>query len=747
MIAFLARVIGSWRVAAVTVVLVPLIPHVPLLLGRVSPVWDALNAFGPYFMLVGDFARHGQFLLWNPYLNGGSPDYIEPQLGAFSPLVTLIALASGGGVHGFELYWLAVWVLGPVGVLILARHLGVPAWGGVVAALGFAFSGFYTGQAEHTPHLATLSFLPLVLWRLDVAMRSPSYRAAAEAGALWGLSALAGYPGLVLLNWCFAGLWGVGRILWSETTPRMPFYASFRRLILVHAAMLLVGLVVLSPTYVPFFVEGPGYSHRAGALPREIAVENNALHPAGLVTLSSPAFGLVDMFGDTDVSMRSAYVGTLVPILAAFALLDRRRGLRWWLLAVAVGFLLTAMGRALPFRGWLYDWFPPSRYFRHAALFRCYFIFAATLLSIFGARDLAATLHAQSRREWRHFVTIVVSIVAAALTVFVVTLGFLHARGVAGVRTIADVHAWATWLAPAALAAVASRAGWQRRARIAPIALVALAVIEALGTAAIVRPTMYGQSAAWRAVTGEHRTPLTLSGGGLMRLRENDGNFTFVSKTPVMRGYSPLAGPLFEDYGKDPVLLSSATGENRLWFSTSVMRLGRSRECFEAFQARAAQLGAPPLVIHSPEVMRQSYSPQEATNAPIRCEQALGTAPAAERLESRTVRVLAYEPRRMTLQVDVLRPGWLLVTDSWSHGWRASVNGRATPISGGNFVFRAVPVEPGTNLVDFQFHAFGFPWLVAMSWLVLASVGTASIRAVLSGRRHSATFSEMNTER
>src|SRR5882757_9353828 len=143
---------SSWRFAAIAVAIVPLIPHLPLLLGRVSPVWDALNGFGPYFMLIGDYARHGEFLLWNPFINAGSPDYIEPQLGAFSPIVVLMSFVSGGSRLGFDLYWLAVWILGPAGVLILARHLGAPAWGGLVAALGFGFSGLYTGQAEHTPH-------------------------------------------------------------------------------------------------------------------------------------------------------------------------------------------------------------------------------------------------------------------------------------------------------------------------------------------------------------------------------------------------------------------------------------------------------------------------------------------------------------------------------------------------------------------------------------------------------------------
>ncbi|MBI3401229.1 MAG: hypothetical protein HY048_07385 [Acidobacteria bacterium] len=725
----LERVTESWRAAAVTVALVPLLPHLPLLLGRVSPVWDALNGFGPYFMLIGDYARHGEFLLWNPFINGGSPDYIEPQLGVFSPLVMLFAFVFGGARLGFDLYWLAVWVLGPLGVLALARHLGAPSWGGVVAALGLAFSGFYTGSAENQPLLATLSFLPWMLWRLDVALRAPSHAAAAEAGALFGLSAMGGYPGLVFLNLSFAGLWALGRVVWSETMsigPRVSWSASLQRLVAMHAVMLLVGIVVLSPTYVPFFIEGQGYSHRTGALPREIAVTQNPQHPATVVTLTSPAFGRVDMFGNTDISMRSIYVGTLVPLLAVFALAYRRRAFRWWLLAVSVGFLLTAMSSVLPLRAWVYDWVPPTRYFRHATLFRLYFIFGVTLLSVFGARDLGEVMQTESAREWRRFVMITGSIVAVALAVYVATLILLHGRAAAVFGITARAETWATWLVPAVLVAVASALTWQRRVVVLPIVMIAVAIVEALGTAVIVRPLMYGQAAAWQSVPREHRTAL-MSSGGLMRVPDHGGNFTFVPKTLAMKGYNPLAGPQFDAYSADPVLVASATGENRLWFSTSVTRMDRSNECFEAFRARAAQLGAPPFVLHSPDVMEHPTAFRAGASAASPCAVPLDAAPAAERLDAKSVRVVTYEPLRMTLQVDIPSSGWLLVSDSWSHGWSAAVNGRATLPSGGNFIFRAVPVDAGTNTVDFQFNAFGFPWLVGLSWLTLAVVGTAAI--------------------
>ena len=92
--------------------------------------------------------------------------------------------------------------------------------------------------------------------------------------------------------------------------------------------MLAVALAVLVPTYAGFFVEAPGYSRRAGVLPRMDAVEANALHPRALITALRPELALRDVYEYTDISMRSIYAGTLVPVLAILAVAGRRERVR-----------------------------------------------------------------------------------------------------------------------------------------------------------------------------------------------------------------------------------------------------------------------------------------------------------------------------------------------------------------------------------------------------------------------------------
>ena len=353
-----------------------------------------------------------------------------------------------------------------------------------------------------------------------------------------------------------------------------------------------------------------------------------------------------------------------------FGFVTRRDRTRWWLLLLGLLFLAAAMGRALPLRGWLYDWLPPMRYFRHSALFRCYYIVAVAMLALHGARELNE---------------------------------ILKARAAGGVKRAA---AWV------------------------PLVLVVLAIADAASTSWLLRPVLFGDAAAtWRGLGAVHRKNLDLTAGGLGRVPENGANLTFVSKTPAMAGYEPLAGPLFTRYRDEPVLLASAVGRDRLWFSPTAVNIDRSEECFDAFRLRAIALGAPPLVIHSRLRMSESYEPRSGAEDPVPCPFRFDEVPAAQRLSSDAIAVTFYDPTALHLRVEVPQAGWLLVTDSWSRGWQATVNGVVAPLRGGNFIFRAVQVQQGSNEIEFTFTAFGFPWLVALSWGTLGVVAAVSARS------------------
>ncbi|MYD09832.1 MAG: YfhO family protein [Chloroflexi bacterium] len=105
------------------------------------------------------------------------------------------------------------------------------------------------------------------------------------------------------------------------------------------------------------------------------------------------------------------------------------------------------------------------------------------------------------------------------------------------------------------------------------------------------------------------------------------------------------------------------------------------------------------------------------------------------------VDILDYRDTRVSLAVSAPRAATLILSDAWHPGWRASVNGRPTPIQRANLIFRAVRVPAGESSVVFSFEPQ--LWRAALYigcalWLItlLAAIGPAAFsRYRLKSRR------------
>ncbi len=96
----------------------------------------------------------------------------------------------------------------------------------------------------------------------------------------------------------------------------------------------------------------------------------------------------------------------------------------------------------------------------------------------------------------------------------------------------------------------------------------------------------------------------------------------------------------------------------------------------------------------------------------------------------------------VVLEVNAFAPAYLFVADPYYPGWRAFVDGEAAPIYRANYLFRAVPVQPGIHEVVIRFQ----PWSVALGGLISLTTGglvlvmsAGSIGAALWRRWHTRT--------
>lgn len=741
-----------WLLAILATTAVFFIANHLLIRGLGVGLWDVDTQFLSFQVLVADFARAGHLVLWDSWSTGGIPRLGDPQFGALSPLNVLIGLITGGTSRGFIAYWLLMWWLGGIGILMLARHLRAPAWGGCIVALGFLYCGVYTGQAEHTSHLISFSFLPFIIWRLDAALCSRRLLPAVEAGALWGLSALSGYPGLTIITGCFCGLWVTGR--WLVREPFVPAHPAnhrssenvktaaptLRRAILFLVIMLSVGLAVLAPTYVAFFYEGAGVTTRVGALSRELATANS-LHPGALSTFASPYLLIVkardqlDALGKlwaiTDVSMSSIYAGAIIPTLGLLALLRRPKDRwRWWLVGLGALSLACALGQTLPFRGWLYDWFYPMRFFKHPAIFRDYYVFSASVLALLGTRDLAAAFKDPKDRIWILFpvVSILLSLFAFLLLRsfrgYALNLGLGMAPGY--------VHIAIIWTGLCAVAIAAWLLPYRYKQWSVPVLLLIIAGSDALLTSEISRRTILKTSVEaverWKRLDKNHSAAIGLTRRGLLREKAACDppcffltNDQLITKVPVLDSYTQLINDFHLRIMDHPILTNMAIGTDRVWFSNEVEKVPATQSSYEAFVKRTEVLGAPPLLIHSRSELLNGVD--ESKSNVLQMVQ-IDHLPAAEKID---VKVLKYSPDELAFDVECRSAGWLLVTDRWARSWRAEVNGKRVTVYPGNYIFRAIEVSAGKNNVRFVYHPVSVPWLIVLSWGTLAVVVSFSV--------------------
>ena len=753
---------NKWFLAIIFVTVIFLGANRSLLLGTGVGIWDVDGQFMLYQTLVADHARAGEFMLWDVWSNGGTPMAGDPQVGVFSPLNVFSGLLTGGSTAGFRYYWLFVWWIGGFGIMMLGRHFKLSAWLSAVVALGYLFSGIYVSNAQHTSHVIGFSFIPLIIWRLDVALLSKRFLPALQAGALWGGAALSSYPSYTILTILYCGLWAIGRWLCKENYPIQndnldsvkateTKQSSFLFLTLSLILATVIGVLILSPTYFSFLYESAGTTTRVGTLSKEAVIRENPLPLGAVSTFASPYIPIQKLYNttlwaETDVSMTNIYISPIILVLALFALINNPRDKwRWWLIFLAFFSLACSMSLVFPFRGWLYDLVYPTRYFRHSSIFRAYYFFSIAILAFYGLRDLLSVSHRKSAHLWRNFGAVSQILAVSALLVFVSLINSLSTVG--GKINLAYVHVFFVWIGICLVPYFKTKLFPQDTRLPVTALLLALAVFDAFCVYRLAQSFIVAEDpslvARWQKLDEQHSSGLDLTSVGLNRDEsscyeqtypcKNLNNDQMIKKIPVLNSYGTQVNSFHVEITKNPDLRKMAIGAERIWFSSQVAEVSPTMESFSTFAKQTENLSTPPLVVHRPqEMLGKGTSANSAEE-----KQSIETLPPMQNIG---VRLIKYTPKELTFEAEAPSDGWLLVTDRWARSWKAKVNNLETPVYGGNFIFRAVKVSAGKNLVTFSYEPPSFPYLLILSWGIMGSLLIISLWDTY--KRHNLRYSK-----
>ena len=419
-----------------------------------------------YRPIKAEYARalaEGRLPFWSDLFGLGTPLVAESHVAAFYPPNLVLYRLLGVDAA----YRLSMWLhfVATAGLTYAyARTLGLSAWGGVLAGVSFALSGFQASHSGHEPFYTAVAFLPLSLLLVERFMAAGGVAWLAGLAMAIGSQLTLGHfqvpmmtEGLVLLT-----------ALWRAGVDRRPW----TRAIGVGLALAWGGAI--AAVQLGLTRELTGFIAFDRAIEFLMTFQFPIEHwfqpalPHLFTGLVGP--GLLGYYGTLKTISDEAwlYVGTIPLILACLALAaGRDRALRPWRWIVGGSLVLATMVSWWPDGYWAILHVPGLGYFRAPGR---YTLLTCLGLCLFAGRGLDRSI---SRRRAGIGLMIAVAIGAAAGAAGVAWSGRPDVRAVLGdSRTpllIGSAVAWAV-----GLAAVAA---W-RGGRVGPWAPTLLAALE-----------------------------------------------------------------------------------------------------------------------------------------------------------------------------------------------------------------------------------------------------------------------------
>ena len=750
-----ARFTALLPVAFLALLLFPALSPEALLTRR-----DAFFLYLPLKQFFWEQVHAGRLATWYPY-DGLGVSYVGFSIaGVFHPL-TLLYLALQPD-QGLKWQALLSYPIAALGAFRLARRLGAPRAGQVLAAIAFSASGYLLSVSNNLPYLLTAAALPWTLLAAERTARRPGPRSA----CLLALSLL-----LALVGGDIQGL-----IVQAAASGAVVVLGRKKRLAARLGALggagglaALAALPQLLPTWVSFHQSARGAGLSLGAATRwfvhplrliELAI--GPLLPPSLVTAADP---VNDLLGGANgaVWAHAELVGLPVCALALAALLrplPRRLKVH---AVIAAAALLLALGRM----GGLYIAFhrlvPFWSAFRYPEKLMPYAVLGLALLAGWGARRL---IRGDRRARWL-FVAGLAGLVALAVCASPHHVGaWLSAR--LKPEDLPDANAISARLRGAVVLALAllgalvllsvrggRRAGWLAVLLNAGQVLALSSWVVAVGPrgewlakTSLLKPAAAEQIArgaarlCWDLNENDYLHPPATS-AELRMLDATVRSLGLLSATDAGIGTALAYGPAGDGF-------FGQSCERELKCPSACARVAGAgvgvvdRAQFDAMDPekraqleRVADIDDPRAVLFFDSHARRFASLAAARHLPAERARAAIFAPAREPRDeailigegpdlpaaqgSLTARRPA--PDRVEADVDLATEGLVVFAFACERGWRARVDGAPAELERADGSLCALMIPAGRHQIELDYRPTAWPWAFAGPLLALLASG------------------------
>ncbi len=716
---------------------------------------DLVSFLWPMYRFAARSLRSGVVPLWNPHLHSGAPFIADNQSGVFYPINLLtFALAGPPSYRVMELLVaLHIWIAA-IGMFVLLRSLRLRRSAAVLGALSFALSDLFVTHLGNLNLNATAAWLPLLLCAAHRALSERRVEWAAGAGGVLAVAALAGHAQMLLFIALALGLLVLCHLIRDALRGAGPGRAlgSVGLALIILAIGLGGAALTLLPAWQMAQHTGRGHLPYAEAT-------RYSLPPRALVGLVVPGFygrGAARFWGSWE-RVEVGYAGVVTLPLAALGVLfalsrrppasvsrsrtspvataQRPVCLLFFTLLVPLGFLL-AMGRHTPLYRLLYRLVPTFDQIRAPARL---VLLGDLGLAAMAAHGLDRLVALRASHRWHALVAL--AVITAAVLVLIIGLPQARLLPLPDriEATTRSVVVAGSLLALTGL--LLGLVGYRPRARWLFPLLLALDLVL-VGSTVEIEPNDPTLGFHHPGVVAFLKDDPTL-------FRIDDAAAAWQPDAALVHGlydiagvYNPLSLAPYEAYrwavGGPGSPLYNLLGVKYV-LTDSGAHPG-SEDLVPVYAGQAVDVHLNPnalpraLIVTQADVVSDHADAWAAIHDPtfdpsqvVVLEQG-GTpiAPTDAGTQGpKRVSFLHYGLNRLRLRVESGQGGWLVLSDVFYPGWRATVAGEPTPVLRANYTFRAVSVPAGGHPVEMWFAPR--TWYVGLgislgTWLALAAV-------------------------
>ena len=746
---------------------------------------DLTTFFYPFRFIWVETVRQGHFPFWNPYIKCGVPLFATIQPGVLYPLSLLYLLLPLDMAFNWTI--ILHFFLAGAFTYALMRELGASIQGALAAALAFLFSGYLISVHNVLNTLLSASWYPLVILCGCRMVRTGLLRWAIGSGVSLCCMFLGGGMEIFLLTLAsvlFLCLYP--KILPLKEEEDIPNLQ--RRL--VSMGMVLLIFFGLSMVQILPFLELYSQSHRYGGVSLQEATLWS-LAPKDLIYFLLPSlYGprtTPGLYWKYQNYLKTIYVGPVVLCLAGVYFVQQGRRVLVLLAALGVT-LIFAFGGHTPVYSFFHRYIPLFSTLRYPVKFLFLFIFYLCLAAGLGL-DVARRRFSKNRHP-PHWAEGLLIVVILALAVFLWTAR-LHPEQM---RSLANqwhvtvlesanlplvLHNFNRMLTVTALVLMVVFFGLRHRlTRLgSPLLLVLLTMDLFLGNRGYALKldavTFHAQNNIIRTLRADPdlfrfyvlpqardlNIPTKSYGEAHDNRKKLLGNDLVMEhhlfditgyNVPLQIRYERLIGlilsrplasvlPLLDMLNVKYVLTDKPVDLKGLsWVldGPGTSKLYQNHYCLpRAFLVKQFQV-LDREQQYARAFIELTFDPRSTIlleREPIHFLE-MKKEPIVPNLKS-AVRVLSYENNRIVLEVDTPEAAFLFMSESYYPGWEAYVDGREEEMLRANYVFRAVPVGPGSHRIELVCEPVSFKVGLTLSLLTILLLGGVWFMFTIRKRR------------